>query len=105
MRSFKRQKLVTVPALLCIILRFLFFARSTSRIPVLDVSINRQEVIVFVKQSDSIEDVSIQREQSPFDPSTSSSQLSQLSQTNHFRAETANPKRQLSTCQVLGETN
>ena len=66
-------------------------------------SFNRPEVIVFVKQSDSIADVSIQRRSSPFDPSTSSSQSSRLSQMSCFRADKSIARRLLSTCLVLGE--
>ena len=76
-------------------LHFLFLALMTrlssgglmSKIPVLNVSFNPPEAIVFVKQSGSIADVSIQRGQSTFDPSTSSSQSSQLSQMSCSRAD------------------
>ena len=71
-----------------------------SKITVLNVSINRQDVIVFVEQSDNITDVSIQRGQSPFDPSTSSSQSSRLSRMSCFRADKSIAKRLLSTCLV-----
>ena len=75
-----------------------------SKIPVLNVSINRQEFIVFVQQSDNIASVSIQRGESPFDPSTSSSESSRLSQIICFRADKSIANRLLSTCLLLGET-
>ena len=73
-----------------------------SKIPVLNVTFNQLEVIVFVKQSDNIADVSVQRRSSPFDPSTSS-QSSRLSQMSCFRADMSVAKRLLSTRLVLGE--
>ena len=94
-RSINRQDLATVPALSSMLFTSCFLAlkaRLSSvglipKIPVLDVSFIRQDVIVIVKQSDSIADVSIQRRSSPFDPSTSSSQSSRLSQMSCFKAE------------------
>ena len=74
-----------------------------SKILVLNVSVNRQDVIVFIKQSDSIADVSIQRGQASFDPSTSSSQSSRMSQMSCFRADQSIAPRLLSTCLMLGE--
>ena len=59
-----------------------------------NVSFNLSDVIVFVA---SIADVSIQRRSSPFDPSTSSSQSSRLSQTSCFRTDKSIAKRLLST--------
>ena len=94
------------------VLHFLFLALMArlasvgliSKIPVLNVSTNRQEFIVFVQQSDNIANMSIQRGESPFDPSTSSSQSSRLSQISCFRADKSIAKRLLSTCLLLGET-
>ena len=93
-------------------LHFLFFfalmARVssvgfTSKIPVLNVSFNRQEVIALVKRSDNIAEVSIQRGSSPFDTPTSSSQSSLVSQMSCFRAHKSIAKRLLSTCLGLGD--
>ena len=57
-----------------------------------------------LRQAISIADVSIQRGESPFDPSTSSSQSSRLSQMSCFRADKSIAKRLFSTCLVFGET-
>ena len=77
---------------------------SGSHIKDINVSNNQQDVIVFVTQSDSIADVPVQQRISPFDPSTSSSQSSRLSQICCFRADKSIAKRLLLTCSVLGDT-
>ena len=67
-RWFKCRNFVAIPVLSSDALHFLFSAVMArlssvgmSKIPVLNVSFNRPEVIVFVEQSDSIADASIQR--------------------------------------------
>ena len=94
-KNISRQDLATVHALSSMLYGFASMARPSSvglisQISVLNVSFNRQDVIVFVKQSDSIADVSIQRGSSPFDPSTSSSQSSRLSKMSCFIARQIN---------------
>ena len=68
--KFQASESCNRPCSLFNILYFLylaFIARLSSvgfisKIPVFNVSINRQEVIIFVRKSDNIADVSIQRE-------------------------------------------
>ena len=70
-----------------------------SKVPVINVWFDGKDVIVFVKQSDSTADVSIQRESSLFDPTTSS-QSSRVSQVSCFRADKVN--RQAFVVDLLG---
>ena len=110
--KFKYRNLANFLALSSHVLHFLLLTLMTrlssvgliSKIPILNVPINGQEFIVFVLQSDNIASVSIQRGESSFDPSTSSSQSSRLSQMGCFSADKPIAKRLLSTCLVLGKT-
>ena len=74
-----------------------------SKIPVLDVSFNPPEVIVFVTQSDSIADVSIQRGQSTFDPSTSFVAIVTVVPDELFQGRQDDRWTYVVDCLVLGE--
>ena len=60
--------------------------------------------MVFVRQSDSIVDVSIQRGKSPLESSTCSSQSLRCFLMSCFKVEKSIVKRLLSTCCVLDDT-